>query len=267
MMNRYRAIISMLALVGAGLLIIAGCAAPAGVKKAGRPNPQQVEIIKPGKFGNHAAADGRRRYLDMWNEQVIREDIAVSTVFMGDSITEFWELPVYFESRDGIILNRGVGGDIASNMVKRFQADVIQLHPRNVVILAGTNDVFFLLGQKVPDQEIVRQVCESIEAMMSAARAAGINVLLCSITPTNEDRADHEGKSRVIPLINKRLKAACAKQGCIYVDYATAMSDENVISGRVMRVGRETVSSPGYVLKTSGWFPKSSPPPSRLYRS
>ena len=63
----------------------------------------------------------------------------------------------------------------------------------------------------------------TIESMMDAARTAGINVLVCSILPTNDDTKNHEGKARLLPQINEKLKAACAAKGCIYVDYASPM--------------------------------------------
>lgn len=208
-----------------GLLTGWGCVGQGTLKPTGRTNEDRARLVKPGLFGNNAAADRLRRVFDFGNEQIIREDRAVGTVFMGDSITEFWQLNAYFSSGEGIMVNRGIGGDITPHMAARFEADVIQLRPRNVVIMGGTNDVFAMLGQKKPDAEIVESVYASIASMVDAARAAGINVLLCSITPTNVDRVDHAGKSRVIPPLNERLKKLCAEKGGIYVDYATALSD------------------------------------------
>ncbi len=208
-----------------GLLAGWGCAGQGTLKPAGRTAEERARLVKPGLFGNNAAADRLRRVFDFRNEQIIREDRVVGTVFMGDSITEFWQLNAYFSSGEGIMVNRGIGGDITPHMAARFEADVIQLRPRNVVIMGGTNDVFFMLGQKKPDAEIIESVCASIASMLDAARSAGINVLLCSITPTNSDRADHTGKSRIIPPLNERLKQLCAEKGCIYVDYAMALSD------------------------------------------
>jgi lysophospholipase L1-like esterase len=214
-----------------GLFVLGlGCAQDMRVQRAGesggRTAVEREQLIKPGQFGDGAAADRRRGFFDFWNEQVIREDRAVSTVFMGDSITELWNIPVYLESRYGLIQNRGISGDLASHMARRFEADVVQLRPRNVVILAGTNDVRVLVEAGKSDEEVVGEITASIESMIDQARAAGINTLVCSILPTNSDYRLHDQRTYLRARINERVKAACAVKGCIYVDYAAEMSDE-----------------------------------------
>jgi lysophospholipase L1-like esterase len=224
MNNRIRRlVVSTLCL--SALLASAGCATMAGPKLAARTPPQRETLITPGKLGG--AADNRRGFFDFWNEQVIREDVAVSTVFMGDSITELWDLPVYFVASDGILQNRGISGDLASAMAKRFQADVVQLLPRNVIILAGTNDVSSMLREKKDEDQIIRDVAGFNESMMDQARAAKLNVLVCSILPTNSDYGMHEQGKKIRAAINEKIKAACKDKGCIYVDYASQMSDAN----------------------------------------
>jgi lysophospholipase L1-like esterase len=203
-----------------------GCQNSATIKTAGRTDEQRQALIKPGMFGNGAPADRLRGRFDFWNEEVIRQDVAVGTVFFGDSITELWELDAYFVPSDGVIINRGIGGDITPHMLRRFDADVIQLKPRNVVILAGTNDVARMLGDNKSDEEIITAVVGNLEAMMKSARAAGVNVFICSILPTNPDTKPHEGKARIVPKINKQLESLCTTHGCIYVDYASALADE-----------------------------------------
>jgi len=187
---------------------------------------QTSEVIKPGLF-NSKPADSRRRYFDFYNEQIIHENVKVGTVFMGDSITQLWELDAYFQPADGVILNRGISGDLASIMAKRFEADVLQLRPRNVVILAGTNDVSRLLQQGCGDDEIVSDVTQSIAQMVKAARKAGIHTLICSILPTNADHRMHKGKKRIIPRINANLKRLAEEQDAVYVDCASAMTNAN----------------------------------------
>lgn len=212
-------------IVGMVILAGVGCQSSSNVPRAGRTDEQRQALIKPGNFGNNAAADRLRGRFDFWNEQIIREDVAVGTVFFGDSITELWQLDAYFVPGDGAILNRGIGGDITPHMARRFDADVIQLQPRNVVILAGTNDVARMLADK-SDEEIMAAVLANLEAMMKAARSAGINVFVCSILPTNPDTQPHAGKARILPQLNERIKPLCAANGCVYVDYASQMVDE-----------------------------------------
>ena len=60
-------------------------------------------------------------------------------VFFGDSITDIWHLDEYFPGKPYI--NRGIGGQTTPQMLVRFRQDVIDLHPKIVIILAGTNDI------------------------------------------------------------------------------------------------------------------------------
>jgi hypothetical protein len=62
-------------------------------------------------------------------------------VFMGNSITAGWLTADsnFFNGKPYI--NRGISGQTTPQMLLRFRADVIELQPRVVVILAGTNDI------------------------------------------------------------------------------------------------------------------------------
>jgi hypothetical protein len=101
----------------------------------------------------------------------------VEAVFLGDSITENWLLadPALFH---GGIVNRGISGQTSPQMLLRFEADVVALHPRVVHIMAGTND---LAGNTGPTS--AQQYEHNIIAMCDLARANGIRVVLASIPP------------------------------------------------------------------------------------
>src|SRR5207244_4427495 len=64
---------------------------------------------------------------------------ATRVIFFADSITGLWKLDEYF--RDKPYINRGIGGQTTPQMLVRFRQDAINLQPRVVVILAGTNDI------------------------------------------------------------------------------------------------------------------------------
>ena len=67
-------------------------------------------------------------------------------VFMGNSITIGWSHlnPEFFEGKPYI--NRGISGQTTPQMLIRFRPDVINLKPKVVVILAGTNDIAMNTG-------------------------------------------------------------------------------------------------------------------------
>ena len=75
------------------------------------------------------------------NERIIASGDYPDVVFMGNSITENWAYfhPEFFSSNN--FCGRGIGGQTSAQMLVRFTADVIELHPKAVVIMAGTNDV------------------------------------------------------------------------------------------------------------------------------
>ena len=102
-------------------------------------------------------------------------------VFMGNSITDGWArfFPTQFAGKPYI--GRGIGGQTTPQMLVRFRADVVALHPRVVVILAGTNDIAFNTGPMTPDETKA-----NIRAMTELAQANGIRVILASIPPADQ---------------------------------------------------------------------------------
>jgi hypothetical protein len=70
-------------------------------------------------------------------------------VFMGDSITDIWNLAASFPGRPYI--NRGIGSQVTAQMLVRFNQDVVALQPAAVVILGGVNDVTGFLQLETAD--------------------------------------------------------------------------------------------------------------------
>lgn len=103
------------------------------------------------------------------NERIIASGEFPEVVFMGNSITEYWALyhPEFFKQHN--YCGRGIGGQTSTQMLARFTADVVNLHPKAVVIMAGTNDVAHNAYWVVPDK-----VVENVVAMCQLARDNGI---------------------------------------------------------------------------------------------
>ncbi len=66
-------------------------------------------------------------------------------VFIGDSIIAGWKQDSLFVENPNYI-NRGINGQTTSQILHRFTQDVIDLKPKQVVILVGTNDIAENLG-------------------------------------------------------------------------------------------------------------------------
>ena len=63
-----------------------------------------------------------------------------AVVFFGDSITQGWgSLAKDFPTLK--VANRGISGDTSRGLLTRIQGDVLEVHPRAVSMLIGTNDL------------------------------------------------------------------------------------------------------------------------------
>lgn len=144
-----------------------------------------------------------------------------AVVLMGDSITEFWKTnsPDFFANYP--LIDRGISGQTTSQMVLRFEQDVIALKPKAVVILAGINDIAENTGPIT-----LEAVFDNIEIMVKKAKAHKIKPILCSILPANKFwwNAKIYPADKVIAL-NKMIKAYALKNKITYVDYYTVMVD------------------------------------------
>jgi lysophospholipase L1-like esterase len=143
-------------------------------------------------------------------------------VFMGNSITEGWiqMRPEFFKDRD--FINRGIGGQTTPQMLLRFRQDVVDLNPKAVVILAGTNDIAGNTGYTS-----LETIIGNIKSMAEIANANDIKVIISSILPAIEYlwKPGLDPASKIIT-INKALKAYAEENNFIYLDYYSAMVDD-----------------------------------------
>lgn len=143
-------------------------------------------------------------------------------VFLGNSITEGWAgtHPKFFASNNYI--GRGIGGQVTSQMLARFRSDVINLAPKAVVILAGTNDIAQNNGP-IP----LAEVMNNIISMSELAKTNKIKVVLCSVLPASEYgwRKELKPANDIIQL-NSMIQQYALKNKIPYVDYHKVLKDE-----------------------------------------
>ena len=141
-------------------------------------------------------------------------------IFLGDSITEGWKnlQPEFFGPER---LDRGISGQTTGQMLVRFRADVIDLHPAVVQIMAGTNDI---AGNSGPTSLAIIQ--ENIASMAEQARAHGAQVIIASILPAARfGWRPQLQPAAAIAAMNEWLQSYAAREHYIYVDYYAALND------------------------------------------
>ena len=135
-----------------------------------------------------------------------KDPLNTTTVFMGDSITQYWNLPVN---------NAGIAGQYTADMLARFQTDVINpgIYTR-VVILGGTNDIWLALNPNVS------QAVANVEAMAQMASSANprMDVVLCTL-PANLTNYSFFANPSLYPAFNQAITAYAAANGYPLVDY------------------------------------------------
>jgi len=158
------------------------------------------------------------RYADQ-NTQITTSP---KVVFMGDSITEGWakEDPDFFT--DNNFVGRGISGQTTSHMLVRFRRDVIDLAPKYVVILAGTNDV-----AKNNGDISLENVLGNIISMCELAKANKIKPILGAVLPA----AGFYWRPEVKPAddlirLNVMIKEYADAEKIPFVDFHTPLKDE-----------------------------------------
>jgi len=149
-------------------------------------------------------------------------------VFMGDSITDIWQQEQFgFFVAAKPYVDRGISGQTTPQMLVRFRPDVIDLKPKVVVILAGTNDI---AGNTGPTSN--EEIEANLSSMAELAKAHGIKVVLASITPTSgyHPPASSVPQTTTRPMariraVNDWMQKYAAENGDVYLDYFTPMLD------------------------------------------
>lgn len=196
------------------------------------------QAIRPGKFGKTVCADARRVEFDWKNDTILSRGIRPDAVFIGDSITELWELTAFFHNA-ACLANRGIGGDEMYYIARRFEADAVQLRPRCCVLLGGINDSWSLeydptefVGGENPDALLAR-VKEYFASVAEKAAQAELPMAVCSVLPVNMPyKACDAVRNEYICCLNRYLQELCEQYGMLYVDYHTALADD---SGKRLR--------------------------------
>ena len=146
----------------------------------------------------------------------------VEAVLMGNSITDNWAKmdPDFFAQWFDRLYH--VRQSYSAQMLSRFQADVIALDPKMVIIMAGTNDIAMNNGY-ISHEHIL----QNIQSMCELAKYHKIKPVLCSCLPA----ASFKWRPNLTPAedikrLNEMIKAYARENKILYVDYYSAFVDE-----------------------------------------
>jgi lysophospholipase L1-like esterase len=195
-----------------------------------REKTDLIEIYFRGQLDRREAQlrDPDRDNLKRYSEANVIDGEAASSaqrvIFLGDSITDGWELNQYFPGKP--YLNRGISGQITGQMLGRLKADVLDRKPLALVLLGGTND----LARDVP----INAIQNNIAMIADLAAAYDVSPILASVLPVSDYHADKDPRFRRTPdrrpedivTINRWLRAFCEARGYVYLDYYGATVDD-----------------------------------------
>jgi lysophospholipase L1-like esterase len=201
------------------LILFASAAAGAQQPQPTQPTAEEIAKIREEQLHNDWPNLQKFREANAKLPPPLKNENRV--VFLGNSITEGWapHFATMFPGKPYI--GRGIGGQTTPQMLVRFRRDVIDLKPKVVVILAGTNDI---AGNTGPST--IEMIEDNLASMAELAKANGIRVVMSSVLPVYDYpwKPGLEPAPKIIAL-NKWMKDYAHKHGAVYLDYHSAMAD------------------------------------------
>lgn len=194
------------------MFVVAGTASAAEQKTGPTPFPSN-DADWPGKgvvrkFG--WMVDNRNYF---WTQ---RQQAQGSVVFVGDSLTGNWgNIGEAFPKLK--VANRGIGGDVSRGVLFRFEEDVLDLNPKAVVVLIGTND----LTARGNPADAASNIADILA--MAAKKSPQMPVVLCTTPPSAHPQAPVSGADRLV--LNEKICAmAAGKKNVVLCDLFKVMA-------------------------------------------
>ena len=186
---------------------------------------------------------------NIYNEQNkrVKED---AVVFLGDSITEMYDVNKHYKDTKLNIVNRGISSETSDETLDRLTMNVMSLQPKKVILLIGTND----LNKGATPDEIVDSIITIVKKMRRLSDTTEIYVE--SVLPVNNG-AYLLSKSIVnirensdIDKINASLKANAGYFDYTFIDTNSKLKDGNGKLKKEYSVDGLHISRQGYKVMT-----------------
>ena len=129
-----------------------------------------------------------------------KDKIAENLVFLGDSITDFYDLDKYYPDHN--VVNSGINGNVSQDILNDMYNRVYKFNPSKVFLLIGTNQLM-----NDDDEKIVNDI-KTILTKINEVRPQ-TEIYVESIYPVNKDLDELMVKTREnnrIVSLNKKIK-------------------------------------------------------------
>ena len=140
------------------------------------------------------------------------DDYEVDVAFIGDSLTDGYDLAKYYPQY--LTANRGIGGDTTFGVEERLQISLYDLKPKVVVMLIGANNMDSMF-------ENYESILQGLKENLPESK-----IVLLSLTAMG---GDHWGpKNQLAAYNNVTIKLLAQKYGFAYVDLYSALYDVSI---------------------------------------
>lgn len=150
------------------------------------------------------------------------EDDYTNYLFLGDSITDFYDLDKYYEGLP--VVNSGISGNTTEDILNDMKNRVYNYNPSKVFLLIGTNDLI----HDISVDDIVSNIEKIVNEINSNEPQSEIYVE--SVYPVNdnldEDMVDVRNNDDIME-INEEIKKYCDDNGYTYINMYDKLLDDD----------------------------------------
>lgn len=174
-------------------------------------------VVLPRKAEKEEQMKQVQEYRDMKMAQYTEEnekydDYEVEVAFIGDSLTDGYDLQKYYPQY--ITSNRGIGGDTTVTLEERLKVSAYDLKPQVLVMLIGANNMDTMLDNY---EDILKGISENLPET---------EVVILSLTAMG---GEHWGrKNQLAAYNNVSVKLLAEKYGFTFVDLFSVLYDVSI---------------------------------------
>ncbi len=147
--------------------------------------------------------------LSLYREENERyADYEVDVAFLGDSLTDGYDLAAYYPQY--VTANRGIGGETSHGLEERMQISLYDLGPKVAVILIGGNNLDTMMENYERMLVDVKETLQDTEVILVSLTAMG---------------GDYAKKNPLVAYNNVIIRKLADKHGFAFVDVYTPLLD------------------------------------------